>query len=126
MLSVFKLNVVMLSVTVPFWHDTILAKLFRDMYNPRWYQVSDYTVLACFIIFKLSVTIAKFFLVKRVPCQGPEQRESGNTVLYLLIVIIILISILLYIIIKLEIKMRTIPAKTGNRTLNNVYIKSSI
>ncbi len=29
------------------------------------------------------------FLVKRVPCRGPEQRESYKTVLYPLIVIII-------------------------------------
>jgi hypothetical protein len=41
--------------------------------------------------------MAIVFLVKRVPGRGPEQRESGETVLYLLIVIIILIS---YIIIK--------------------------
>jgi hypothetical protein len=42
-----------------------------------------------------------YFLVKWVPGQGPEQRETGKTVLYLLIVIIILIS---YIIIKLALK----------------------
>ncbi len=36
------------------------------------------------------------YLVKQVPGRGPEQRESGKTVLYLLIVIIILI---IYIII---------------------------
>jgi len=53
------------------------------------------------------------FLVKLVPGRGPEQRESGKTVLYLLIINIILIS---YIIIKLLIKRRTIPAETGNRT----------
>ena len=33
-----------------------------------------------------------FFLVKWVPGWGPEQRESGKTVLYLLIIITILIS----------------------------------
>jgi hypothetical protein len=49
-----------------------------------------------------------------VPGQGPEQRESGKTVLYPLIVIIILIS---YTIIKLLIKRRTFPAKTRNGTL---------
>jgi hypothetical protein len=49
----------------------------------------------------------------RVPGQGPEQRESGKTVLYLLIIIIMLIS---YIIIKLLIKRRTIPTETRNRT----------
>ncbi len=54
-----------------------------------------------------------FCLVKRVPGQGPEQRESSKTVLYLLIVIILLFS---YIIIKLLIKRRTIPAKARNRT----------
>ncbi len=48
-----------------------------------------------------------FFLVKRVPGQGPEQRESGKTVIYRIIVIIKLIS---NIIIKLLIKRRTIPA----------------
>ncbi len=53
-----------------------------------------------------------FFLVKWVPGWGSEQRESGKTVLYpLIIIIIILIS---YIIVKSLIKMRTIPAKTGN------------
>ncbi len=52
------------------------------------------------------------FLEKQVPGWGPEQRESGRTVLYLLI-IIILIS---YIIIKLLIKRRTIPTKTKNGT----------
>jgi hypothetical protein len=46
-------------------------------------------------------------LVKWVTGRGPEQRESGKTVLYPLIIIIILIS---YIIIKLLIKMRIIPA----------------
>jgi hypothetical protein len=51
-----------------------------------------------------------FFLVKQVPGQGPEQRESEKTLLYPQI-IIILIS---YIIIKLL--TRTIPAKTGNGT----------
>jgi hypothetical protein len=53
-------------------------------------------------------------------CRGPEQRESGKTVLYPLIIIIILISyivILLYVIIKLLIKRRTIPAETVNGTL---------
>jgi hypothetical protein len=59
---------------------------------------------------------SKFFLVKRIPGQGPEQRESGKTVFYPLIVIIILIS---YIFIKLLIK-RTIPAKTGNGTPLNL------
>ncbi len=59
-----------------------------------------------------------FFWVKRVPGQGPEQRESVKTVIYLLIVIIILIR---YIIIKLLIKKRTIPAKTGNGTFNFRY-----
>ncbi len=34
---------------------------------------------------------ALIFLVKQVPDQGPEQRESGKAVLYLPIVIIILI-----------------------------------
>jgi hypothetical protein len=53
------------------------------------------------------------FLVKKVPGRGPEQRESGKTVLYLLIIIIILIS---YIIITLVIKIRTITAKIRNRT----------
>jgi hypothetical protein len=53
-------------------------------------------------------------LVKQVPGWGPEQRESGKTVLYLLIIIIILIS---DIIIKLLIKMRTIPAETGKDLL---------
>jgi hypothetical protein len=51
-------------------------------------------------------------LVKRVPGQGPEQRESGKTVLYALI-IILFIS---YIIIKVLIKMRTISAETGKGT----------
>ncbi len=47
---------------------------------------------------KLGAIVDKnFFLVKRVPGWGPEQRESEKTVLYLQI-IIILIS---YIIIKL-------------------------
>jgi hypothetical protein len=52
--------------------------------------------------------------VKRVPGRGPEQRESGKTVLHpLVIIIIILIS---YIIILL-IKRRTVPAETGDGTL---------
>ncbi len=54
------------------------------------------------------------FLVKQVPGRGPEQRESGKTVLYLPIIIII---ILIYYYIKLLIKMRIIPAETGNGTL---------
>ncbi len=58
-----------------------------------------------------------FFLVKWVPGRGPEQRESIKTVLYLLIIIIIIILIS-YIIIKLLIKMRTIPAETGNGTFS--------
>jgi hypothetical protein len=37
-------------------------------------------------------TIKNFFLVRRVPVGGPEQRESDKTVLYPLIEIIILIS----------------------------------
>jgi hypothetical protein len=57
-------------------------------------------------------------LVKRVPGRGQEQRESGETVLYLLIIIIILIS---YIIIELLIKRRTIPAKTGNETHSALF-----
>jgi hypothetical protein len=48
-----------------------------------------------------------------VPCWDTEQRESGKAILYLQIIIIILIN---YIIIKLSIKMRTIPAETGNGT----------
>jgi hypothetical protein len=55
-----------------------------------------------------------YFLVKRVPGRGLEWRESGKTVLYLLI-IILLIS---FIIIKLLIKLITILAKTGNGTPN--------
>ncbi len=39
------------------------------------------------------------FLVKWVPAQGPEHRESGKTVLYLPMINIILISCILYIII---------------------------
>jgi hypothetical protein len=60
--------------------------------------------------------IGSIFFVKWVPGQGPEQRESGNTVLYPLI-IIILIS---YIVIKLLVKMRTVPAETGNRTAGSI------
>ncbi len=52
-------------------------------------------------------------MVNWVPGRGPEQRESCKTVLYPLIIIVILIS---YIIIKLLIKMRTIPAETRNGT----------
>jgi hypothetical protein len=63
-----------------------------------------------------------FFLVKRVPSRGMGQRESGKTVLYPLIIIFTLIS---YIVIKLLIKRRTIPAKTGNGTpvmsVENIY-----
>jgi hypothetical protein len=55
-----------------------------------------------------------FFLFK----WGPEQREPGKAVLYLLIVIIILIS---YIIIKLLIKRSTIPEKTGSGIFNLRY-----
>jgi hypothetical protein len=59
------------------------------------------------------------FLVKWVPDRGPEQRESIKTVLYLLIIIIIIIIILIsYIIIQLLIKMRAIPAETGNGTFS--------
>jgi hypothetical protein len=66
-----------------------------------------------------TIQIANVFLVKQVPAKGPEQRESGKTVLYLLIIIIMLIS---YIIIKLLIKSRAIPAETRNRTPKaNVY-----
>ncbi len=65
--------------------------------------------------------VALYFLVKRVHGRGLEQRESGNTILYPLIFIIFLV-ILLYAIIRLLIKMRTIPAKTGNGTsLSFVY-----
>jgi hypothetical protein len=39
------------------------------------------------------------FLVKWVPGQCPEQRESGKTVLYLPIINIVLISYIIYIII---------------------------
>ncbi len=63
---------------------------------------------------KLKWKSLRFFLVKQVPGRGTEQRESGKTVLYPLIIIITLIS---YIIVKLLIKRRTIPAKTGNGTL---------
>jgi hypothetical protein len=63
-----------------------------------------------------------FFLVKRVPGRGQEQRELGKTLLYLLIVIIILIS---YIIIKLLIKRRIIPAETRNGTLRKFVIIGS-
>ncbi len=56
------------------------------------------------------------FLVQRVPGRGPEQRESGKTVLYLLISIILFIS---YIIIQLLFEMRTIPSETGNGTPEN-------
>ena len=40
----------------------------------------------------------RFLGVKRVPGRGPEQRESGKTVLYALIIIIIilLISYIIY------------------------------
>ncbi len=41
------------------------------------------------------------FLVKRVPGQGPEQRESDKTVLYLLIVIVTLITYIIIYFIKL-------------------------
>ncbi len=63
----------------------------------------------------MSEQTQELFLGKRVPGRGPEQRESGKTVLYLLMVIIILIS---YIIIKLLIKRKTIPVGTGNGTQN--------
>jgi hypothetical protein len=44
-----------------------------------------------FIYFKFSQTEEiSFFLVKRVPVGGLEQRESGKNVLYLQIVIILI------------------------------------
>ncbi len=59
--------------------------------------------------------------MKKVPAEAWSKREYCKTVLYLLI-IIILIS---YIVIKLLIKRRIIPAKTGNRTrvmsVENIY-----
>jgi len=58
------------------------------------------------------------FLVKQVLGRGPEQRESGKTVLYPLIIIIILIS---YIISKSLIRRRTIPAETGNGTPTKLF-----
>jgi hypothetical protein len=61
--------------------------------------------------------IISVFFIRRVPGQGPEQRQSNKTVLYLLIVIIMLI---IYSIIKLLIKRRTIPAETRNKTLSSV------
>jgi hypothetical protein len=66
-----------------------------------------------------------FLLVKQVSGQCLEQRESGKIVLYPLFIIIIFLVRLLYIgIIKLLIKMRTIPAKTGNRTLGTNVMKA--
>jgi hypothetical protein len=60
-----------------------------------------------------------FFLVKQVPGQGPEQREFGKTVIYPLIIITLINYIIIYYYqtIELLIKMRTIPAETGNGTL---------
>jgi len=52
------------------------------------------------------------FFGKRVPGQGLEQRESGKTVLYPLIIILLISDI----IIKLLIKMRTISAETRKGT----------
>jgi len=72
-----------------------------------------FTVVSNFVISVHKTEFSSYFFVKRVPGQGPEQRESGKTVLYLLIVIIILIS---YIIIKLSNKRRTIPTETRNGT----------
>ncbi len=37
-----------------------------------------------------------FFLVKRVPGRGPEQRESEKTVLYLQIITILISYIIIY------------------------------
>ncbi len=60
--------------------------------------------------------LLSFFLVKRVPDQGAEQRESEKTVLYPQI-IIILIS---YIIIKLLI-MENHPSQNQKRNSLEVY-----
>ncbi len=38
----------------------------------------------------MSMIRMEFFLVKKVPGHGQEQRESGKTVLYTLIIIIII------------------------------------
>jgi len=56
-----------------------------------------------------------FFVVKWVSGWGVKYIESGKTTLYLQIIIILLIC---DIIIKLLIKMRTIPAEPGNGTPN--------
>ncbi len=64
-----------------------------------------------------------FFLVQRVPDRGMEQRESGKTVLYSLIISIILIR---YIIIRLSIKMRTIPAETRNGNPTDYFVKAGL
>ncbi len=42
-------------------------------------------------MFYSTSTLLYFFLVKQVPGRGPEQRESGKNVLYVLIIIIIVL-----------------------------------
>jgi hypothetical protein len=44
------------------------------------------------LLLNVFIGLAVFVMVKWVPCRGPEQRESGKTVLYPLIIINILMS----------------------------------
>ncbi len=63
--------------------------------------------------------------VMQVPGQGLEWRESGETVLYLQIIIILISYIIIELLIKREI--RTILAETGNGTpLNFVSLQKFI
>jgi hypothetical protein len=48
--------------------------------------------LGCLIKKKKKTGLVSVLLVKQVLGRGPEQRESGKTVLYLLIIIIVLIG----------------------------------
>ncbi len=68
----------------------------REMYRGRTFSPLD---LMSVTFLKSSWSQNVFFLFKRVPHQGPEQRESRLTVLCLLIIIILVI--LLYIILLL-------------------------
>jgi hypothetical protein len=45
------------------------------------------------------MTLSSVFLLKQVPGRGPDQRESGKTVLYLLIIIKLISYIIIYLLI---------------------------
>jgi hypothetical protein len=96
------------------WKNTLLAlRVTLDLTNTlAYYGIRTLQIHKCFV-----------FLVKRVLDLGPDQRESNENVLCLLIIIILISYIITYITIKLLI-VENHPSQNWKRNCSSINIEA--